>query len=394
MHEFYMGTKIVYGVGSRTAVVSILKENGWSRVGAIVDHNLAENALIKDVLSSITGAGVTVTLGYCTISEPTYDFLDNIRGTFHGKNLQAIIGIGGGSALDTAKAIAVLANNNGPSITYRGFNKMTEPVLPVIAIPTTAGTGSEITPNASFIDTDQKRKMGINGEAVRPRYAVLDPELTLSCPAGPTISAGVDSMVHAVEAYVAKKTNPLAKMFAKEGFRLVLFNLPRVIKEPSNIGYREKVMLGAFLSGVALMNSGTGPAAALSYPMGIHFKVHHGIGGGMFLPHVVLYNINGGYYEYAGLDPDTSAHEEGAILADKEKAERFAEKIFSVWRELSIPRDLAGTGMTDDFTGQFIRETLELKGALDQNPVLFGEDAIRSILRSMGLGKVKRCRDR
>lgn len=382
MYEFYMGTKIYYGSGCHTNISSILKDNGWSNVGIVVDHNIVDSDSIKGMITTLNTISNNVVVSFCTISEPTYDFLDSIRGDFENKDIQVVVGIGGGSSLDVAKAIAVLVNNKKPSIEYRGFNKMTEPVLPIIAIPTTAGTGSEVTPNASFIDLNEKRKMGINGEAVRPKYAILDPELTITCPQSPTISAGIDSIVHAVEAFVANKTNPMAQLFAKEGFKHVFLNLPHVIKEPQNINYREKVMYGAFLAGVALMNSGTGPAAAMSYPLGVHFKVPHGIGGGIFLPYVMEHNVKNGYYNYAELY-DVLPY--SPCTSEQDKAKALVNKVFSLWDELKIPNDLNKLGLGSDFADKFVKETMDLKGALDQNPIPFYQDEIKSVLSRLKL---------
>ena len=250
-----------------------------------------------------------------------------------------------------------------------------KPVPPIVGIPTTAGTGSEITPNASFIDTYEKRKMGINGEGIRPKYSILDPELTLTCPKEPTISAGVDSIVHATEAFVAKKSNPMAKLFAKEGFNLVIEHLPLLIDDLQNIKLREKVMYGAFLSAVALMNSGTGPAAAMSYPLGVHFGVPHGLGGSIFLPFVMEHNIKAGYFDYSDLvlDPNNG-------LSKQEISIEFMKKIWSTWEQLKIPNNLRVFGMNENNIDKFISDTIELKGALDQNPVPFYEDEIKNIL--------------
>lgn len=386
MFEFYMGTKIYYGQGSRIALPAILKDNGWSKIAVVVDHNIVDVDIIEELLASLNKNCDRVIVGQCTISEPTYAFLDEIRKQFEHEKVEAVVGIGGGSALDAAKAVAVLINNRKPALEYRGFNKMTGPVHPIIAMPTTAGTGSEVTPNASFIDSHEKRKMGINGEAVRPKYAILDPWLTLSCPEKPTISAGIDSLVHAVEAFAAKKSNTMAKLFASEGFRHVFLNLPLVVAEPKNIEYRERVMYGAFLAGVALMNSGTGPAAAMSYPLGVHFGIPHGVGGGIFLPFVVQHNVQNGYYDYAGLydalGVDTTAK---TVLSDDYKSQAFIESLFAVWRTLAIPDNLSQLGVNASFRNQFIKETLDLKGALDQNPVPFFENEIKSILSALHL---------
>ena len=227
MFDFYLNTRVKFGCGVRQLTTEVLQTEKWNRIGMVVDHNLLELPIINKLIDQLQRSTDFFVVGECSISEPTYDALEDMRPQFADHALHAVIGIGGGSAMDTAKAMAVLVHNRKPAIEYRGFDKMTEPVLPIIAIPTTAGTGSEVTPNASFIDTNEKKKMGINGEAVRPCYALIDPELTLSCPKGPTISAAVDSMVHAAEAYTAQKTNSIARLFAGEGFQRVFNAIPQ-----------------------------------------------------------------------------------------------------------------------------------------------------------------------
>ena len=302
----------------------------------------------------------------------------SFRLKFDGRSFDAVVGIGGGSALDAAKAIAVLANNRRPAVTYRGFDKMTEPVLPIVAMPSTAGTGSEVTPNASFIDTVERRKLGINGEAVRPRLAILDPELTLSCPVRASVSAGVDALVHATEAYVAKKTNPIARFYAREGFGRVFNHLRRMVSDPSDLAVRSELLYGAYLAGVALMHSGTGPAAAMSYPLGVLHGVPHGIGGAIFLPHVVGHNVAHGFWDYVGL----YAAIDGAdlSLSPQDQASRFAAELRTVWRAIGVPGDLVGHRIDADV---FTAQTLLLSGALEQNPVPFGESEIRAVLHAL-----------
>jgi alcohol dehydrogenase class IV len=376
MFDFYLNTKVKFGCGVRKTITEVLQTEKWNRVGAVVDHNLLEVPIIQEIIDQVRRSTDVLVVGKCSISEPTYDALEDIRPQFSDPSLQAIIGIGGGSALDMAKAMAVLVHNRKPAIEYRGFDKMTAPVLPIIAIPTTAGTGSEVTPNASFIDVLEKKKMGINGEAVRPCYALIDPELTVSCPKGPTISAAVDSIVHATEAYAAKKTNDIARLFAGEGFQRVFHALPQLIDDLENIDLRQEVMYGAFLSGIALMHSGTGPAAAMSYPLGVHYKVPHGLGGGIFLPHIVEHNISHGYVDYVRL---CDKIEGGKIKT----AQDFIERLFNLLDQLNIPKDLYFCGLQKSGIDFFIKETMELKGALDQNPVPFGASEVKKILSKL-----------
>jgi len=373
MFNFYLNTKVKFGCGGRQLITEVLQTEKWNRIGLVVDHNLLELPIIEDLIDQLQRSTDFLVVGECSISEPTYDALEDMRPKFTDPAMQTVIGVGGGSALDMAKAMAVLVHNRKPAIEYRGFDRMTEPVLPIIAIPTTAGTGSEITPNASFIDLLEKKKMGINGEVVRPCYALIDPELTISCPKGPTISAAVDSMVHAVEAYTAQKTNSIARLFAGEGFGRVFNALPQLIDDLENIDLRKEVMYGAFLSGIALMHSGTGPAAAMSYPLGVYYKVPHGLGGGIFLPYIIEHNISHGYGNYVGLY--------NKIEGEKIKtAQGFLERIFNLWEQLDIPKDLCSIGLQKSGIDFFVKETMDLKGALDQNPVPFYENEINNIL--------------
>lgn len=376
--SFNLRTKVHFSACAQKTITEILETDRYQNIGVVVDHNIMNVGTVEELLAVITNKARKVIVGLCTMEEPTYDYLDELRATYENTDMQAVVGIGGGSTLDTAKAMAVLINNRKPSIEYRGFEKMTEPVLPILAIPTTAGTGSEVTPNASFIDTREMKKLGINGEAVRPTYAILDPHLTLSCPKGPTLSAAIDSMVHATEAYAAKKTNPLARFFAREGFRRVFTNIEALINDLGNINVRWEVQYGAFLSGIALMHSGTGPAAAMSYPLGVHYHVPHGIAGGIFLPHVISFNIGNGYTDYAGLCEDS--HFQGTTLNEESKALHFRDAIFQVWDSVGIPKDLTCYGLNGEKMESFIDETLELKGALEQNPVPFGRAAIEAVM--------------
>ena len=373
--NFIFKGNIYFGIKSRNNIHNIIKENGYKSACVIIDHALISVPIFNEFLNSLKCDVSTI---ICDIAEPTYEKLEEKRIRSNKNNIDVFIGIGGGSALDMAKGLSVLYSNHDPAINYRGFDLYNEPILPVIAIPTTAGTGSEITPNASFIDSIEKRKMGINGEAIRPKYAILDPELTLSCPKAPTISAGVDSLVHATEAFVAKKSNPMAKIFAKEGFKLVFENLPLLVGKLDDIELREKVMYGAFLSAIALMNSGTGPAAAMSYPLGVHYGVPHGIGGGIFLPHVIQYNIEAGFFDYRAL------YQAGKNINSKESgAKLFINKIWDTWQRLKVSQNLGDFGMNKNDIGLFVSDTMDLKTALDQNPLPFYENEIRNTLEKL-----------
>jgi len=379
--NYFNPTRLYFGVGKRTALPDILKKENWCSVAVVVDHALKNLPSVQTVLAGLSEAGISYTAGYCDVAEPSYAFLDEFRRKFEASRFDAVIGIGGGSALDAAKATAVLINNRAPAVTYRGFDKMTEPVLPIVALPTTAGTGSEVTPNASFIDTVEKRKLGINGEAVRPRIAILDPELTLSCPMRPSVSAAVDAIVHSTEAYVAKKTNPIARFYAREGFRRVFNSLERLTAAPGDLAVRTELLYGSHLAGVALMHSGTGPAAAMSYPLGVLYQVPHGVGGATFLPGVAAFNVDHGCLDYADL---YQVMELADLARSREwQAQQFCERMRQTWTVIGVSDDLSGLRID---RAAFVAQTLQLAGALEQNPVEFGKDQIEEVLTQLHVG--------
>lgn len=378
--NFFCGTKIIFGVKSRESIGEIIKKESWQHVGLVIDGNVLKTGRVNRWIDRLAKQVKKLTLASCEMAEPTYEYLESLRLAFKAKKINAVIGVGGGSALDAAKAMAVFINNHGPAISYKGYNKFTRPPVPIIAIPTTAGTGSEVTPNASFVDGLTKKKMGINGEGIRPKYALLDPELTISCPKRAAISAGLDSMVHAVEAYTARKSNYISQIFSREGFCNVFFNLSAVLKNPEDMNASSKVMLGALLSGIALMNSGAGPATAMSYPLSVYYKVPHGLGGGIFLPQVIKYNISQGcecYSEFLKFSCQA-----GNRTA---QAKRFIGMIDKFWDELNVPKDLRVLGVNKSDLPLFVNDILELKGALEQNPFSFGQKQIKGILGKLGV---------
>lgn len=374
--SFHVPTNVRFGAGRAEEVVSVLERNAWRRVGLIVDNGAADSSHVRKLRREVRESAELVEEELYDFGEPTYAVLESLKARFRGRGLEVVIGVGGGSAMDTAKGLAVLATNPGSALDYRGFDQMSEPVLPIMAVPTTAGTGSEITPNASFVDRNGMRKMGVNGEAVRPRYAFLDPKLTVSCPKGPTVSAGVDALVHATEAFVARSSTAPARLFAREGFRRVITSLPAAIEEPEDLAVRSEVMYGAFLAAAALAHSGTGPAAAMSYPLSVRFGAPHGIGGAVFLPHVARLNVKRGYDGYGGLVRGWRVDPEGEA---REASSAFLQLLEGTWDALDVPADLEAFGVEDADLDLLVEETLELSAALEENPVEFGESELRRV---------------
>lgn len=369
---FTLNTNLRFGPGQALKLPDLLKERGWSRPALVVDAGLAQSPAWQAVEAKLEGVVARLVT---PIMEPTYDDLDEARKTFEGTDPDVFIVAGGGSVLDLGKALSVLHTNPGPALSYRGFNLIKNPGPPVVAIPTTAGTGSEVTPNAVFIDTKEQRKFGINTDMYLPKLAILDPELTVSCPRSVTISSGMDALVHSHESFVSKRATPMTRLLATEGFKLVFNNLEKAVSEPTNLEARGRVQWGSFLAGSALFNSSAGPAGALSYPLGVLCKVPHGIAGAVFLPYVVEHNVAAGYDGYGEL------HQ--AVTGKAGDGKDFAALVRGLCDRLEVPRDLKGFGFQAEQIPAFAEQARLLGAAFEMNPIPFPPETVRELLTRM-----------
>ena len=371
---FTLNTNLRFGAGEARKLPEICAERGWKRLAIVVDQGVAGSAAWKELEASLEGVVARLET---PVTEPTYDELDEARKPFEGKDLDAFIVAGGGSILDLGKALSVLVTNPGPAISYRGFNLIKNPGIPLVALPTTAGTGSEVTPNAVFIDTKEQRKFGINTDVYLPKLAILDPELTVSCPRGATVSAGMDALVHSHESYVSKRATPMTRLLAIEGFKLVFNHLEKVVQNPTDVELRGKVQWGSFLAGAALFNSSAGPAGALSYPLGVLCGVPHGIAGAVFLPYVVEHNVKNGYTGYEELYQ--------AVTGKPGTSQDFAELVRGLCDRLEVPRGLQGFGFKADQIDAFAEQARLLGAAFEMNPIPFPPEVIRNLLGEMAV---------
>jgi alcohol dehydrogenase class IV len=369
--KFYLQTQLEYGVGQARKIGDFLAEKSFQDVVVVGDEGVANNSPYFDELITIikvTAKKTTVQVVRGT-EEPDYDYLDEIATRIRGiDKIDLIVGIGGGSCLDITKAVAILKNNAGKGIDYRGFDKIQNPGIPTLAIPTTAGTGSEVTNNAVFTDKKEMKKLGINGRFMNATYAILDAEGTISCPYSVALSSGIDALTHALESFTCQKANALSRTFSKEAFCLLYNALPCLVDDPHNRQKRQELLLGSYLAGAALFNSGSGIAGALSYPIGVHFNVPHGIGGGIFLESVIEYNILKGYSYYADL-LSMIDNEEGLTIDRKNK--KFFYLMRGLFERLNVPKYLDNWGITKNNVEHVGKLMLPLQAAFDQNPIPF-----------------------
>lgn len=383
MSRFEVPTPIHFGPGSRLEVLPILRMAKFRTLGVVIDAGIVCQPVFSEFLKrDLPSAGFDINVEFDSRSdrEPDYDYLDRSVEVFRGRPLDCILGIGGGSAMDLAKGIAILLTNPGKGMDYRGSDLVQIPGVPLVLFPTTAGSGSEVTRTASFVDLREKRKLGINGRYVSAYVGVLDPVLTLGCPAQPTMSAGLDALVHCVESFTAATSSSLAREIAKTAFHYVFNNLPKVLENPQDIKAREKMLLGSHLAAIALSNAGGGgPASAISYPMGVFYGVPHGFAGGVLLPYVVRYNVVKGYEGYAALYDQI---EERNPRPPHGRSLAFADALEAMYERIDAPKDFVRWDVTTDAVSTLVEDTLRNRAVnLTHNPVLFAAQEVEALIR-------------
>lgn len=301
MIEFELKTKVKIGECEYLNLPKYIEELKYKKLGLIVDKKLKGIGYVDEIIDKICKE-FSFQIFYYGFNEPTYEQLDAVNETFSKEKIDAFIGIGGGSVIDFSKGLAVLSTNPGKALQYRGFPTDINPPKPVIAVPTTAGTGAEVTYNAVFVDAPAKKKLGINTKLNFPVLAILDPLLIISAPKRVILSSGLDGLVHAVESYGTKRGNELTQFFSRKALDylyhgMIDFTLWDELDRESRIKTASKLQIGAYLGGIALMNSGAGPAGAFSYILGTLYNIPHGLAGGVFLPHLIEFNESK-YFRY------------------------------------------------------------------------------------------------
>lgn len=287
------------GAGAVDTIPELLTEVGSRRPLIVTDTFLVGTGLIDRIVDALTGAGFEAAVFSGVVPDPTTESLVPGVEAVHAHAADALIGIGGGSPIDTAKALAVLGATGEKMTEFKAPRVYAGPALPVIAVPTTAGSGSEATQFTIITDSVSDEKMLCIGPAFLPTAAVVDYELTLSMPARLTADTGIDALTHAVEAYVSRKANPFSDELALSAIRAISANLRPAYEDGSNREAREAMMLASTRAGMAFSNSSVALVHGMSRPIGAHFHVAHGLSNAMLFPAVTAFSIPGSPKRYA-----------------------------------------------------------------------------------------------
>lgn len=287
--DFQLRTRVVFGPGELNRLGELTSELG-KRVLLVSDPGIVAAGHVQRGMDSLQSAGLEVQLYDGARENPTTDNIDDGLAVAKEFEPQVIVGLGGGSSMDCAKGINFVYTNGGTMHDYHGVGRATQPMLPMVAVPTTSGTGSEMQSFALISDAKTHVKMACGDKKASCRIAILDPELTLTQPTAVTALTGVDAISHAIETYVTKRRNPISLHYSREAWRLLAGNFETVLNNPDDLEARSAMQLGAAYSGVAIENSMLGAAHALANPLTATYGIAHGQAVGMMLPHVVRFN--------------------------------------------------------------------------------------------------------
>jgi len=283
-------TRVVFGPGTLSRLGEFAKELGGRHVFLVTDSGLKEAGHAERGQEFLTAAGLEVTTYADVHPNPTTDDVDRALAVARAAEIDLIIGLGGGSSMDCAKGVNFLLTGGGRMEDYWGVGKATKPMLPMIGVPTTAGTGSEAQSFALIANAETHMKMACGDKKAACKIALLDPELTVSMPAAVTFATGTDAISHAVESFVSKARNPVSQLFSRQSWQLSSASFERVMSTPTDMNSRGQMQLGAYLAGAAIENSMLGAAHACANPLTANYGLTHGVAVGIMLPHVVRYN--------------------------------------------------------------------------------------------------------
>ncbi|OPY88696.1 MAG: 1,3-propanediol dehydrogenase [Smithella sp. PtaU1.Bin162] len=364
--SFTGAKKIIFGSGSFHGLVNHIKELNAKNPLVVIDKNLAQAGFQEKVANLLIPEGMKYTVYDKVEPEPRIELADEGAALAVKNKCDLVIGIGGGSAMDVAKAIAVIATNKGSAVDYLGLNKVVRPGLPKIMIPTTAGTGSEVTFTAVFVRKNLKKKEGMNSPYLYPELALLDPELTLSLPPRPTAETGIDALCHAIESYTSVNASPMSELFSLDAIAIIAGNLRTCVHDGKNLQARENMLLASLYAGLGLANAGVTAVHSLSYPLGGKYGIGHGLANTLMLPSVMAFNLPAALDKFA--DIADAMGEAVDDLPVRESAYLALEAVEALIEDCGIASSLAEFGIKEKDFPALADVALTVARPLENNP--------------------------
>lgn len=344
-YRFSIPQDIEFGAGSLKKLPDIINNEGIKSVFLVSDHNLEKIGAVKKVEDILDADGIKYDTFLDLVPNPPVETVNAAKAGYEACEADCIIALGGGGPMDVAKAVGVLVKYGGDIRDYEGNFKVPGPIAPIIAIPTTAGTGSEVTASAVITDTERNVKMSVISYNILPKYAVLDPELIMTAPASVAASCGVDALVHAMEAYMSTQASPFTDAMAEKAMELIGRSIRQFVSNRHDLKAASDMMAASNFAGLAFAFARLGYIHAMSHPVGAYFHVAHGVANAILMPAVVEFNALADHdnkyrkiysYIHVGSVPDDF------------QPQMLVEELRKLNRDLGIPEHLADVGVTED----------------------------------------------
>ncbi len=358
--------RIVFGLGAIDKVGAEVQGLKKKKVLVVTDPGIVQAGLLEPLKNSLQAAHIPFALFDGVEPDPRLEVVRQCAEMGRKEGVEALIGYGGGSSLDIAKVAAVLLTNEGDLAQFFGIDLIPKPGLPVILIPTTAGTGSEVTPIAILSDTQEKLKKGIVSPYLFPEVALLDPQLTVGLPPVVTALTGLDALIHAIEAYTSVNAFDLTDHLAFRAMELLYDNIRTAYARGEDLEARSRMLEGSLLAGIAFANAGVTAVHAFAYPLGGEFHVAHGLANSVMLPHVMRFNLLGNLPKFADIGSALGLNTDS--LPDKEAALEALEAIEDLMADLNIPRRLRDLNIPQEAIPALAEGVMKVTRLLANNP--------------------------
>lgn len=372
---------IVFGVDTAKNIGELAMQHLGDRVLLVTDAGLVKAGLVDPTVASMNTAGIEVKIYDQTVADPPEALVLQATQAARDFGTKGVLGLGGGSSLDIAKLVAVLSNSETPIADIYGINQIQSKRLPLVLVPTTAGTGSEVTP-ISIITTGKHEKKGVVSPVLLPDVAVLDPALTLGLPAPITAATGVDAMVHAIEAYASANpnNNPVSRGLAIQALQLLSDNITVAVKKGADLSARSAMLLGSLLAGQAFANSPVAAVHALAYPLGGHYGISHGLSNALVLSHVIRFNARTAPRAYAEIVSRVFPDLRGK--SDTESSTNLVTFLEELTQVLGLPSRLRELNIPESDCMMLAREAMKQSRLLVNNPRTVTQDDAYEIYRA------------
>jgi len=349
------------GVGSIQEIKKVLAELNAKKVLIVTDKGIIAAGLYDRLKAVLADADVESICIDEVKPDPSIQLVDDIATKARLEKVDAVIGIGGGSSIDSAKVAAALSKSVGSIRDYMGVGLLKSPGLPIIAIPTTAGTGSEVTYLSILSDLEHETKKAFGSHHIIPKYAILDPELTIGLPKGITAATGIDALCHAVESYTSKNANTYTDTLALKAVELIGSNLLTAYNDPKNTEARMNMLLGSYLAGISFANAGVTAVHAFAYPLGGMFHVPHGMANSLMLPTIIKYNASSKKGRFATIASKLTGKKDATWQMCIEEIERLS-------KDLNMPKNLREYGIPESAIQPMSISVMDQTRLLVNNP--------------------------